>query len=343
MLELGVWIRPSTGSDVLGALAAEHEGFDIALYGDSQNMYPDPFVRLGMAAARTERIRLATGVTNPVTRDPAVTAAAIAGVHAETGGRAILGIGSGDSALGYIGKSYPAPFAVFSSFVHQVRTYLHGGLVDREGYESRLHWLPSDLPPVPVDVSCTGPRSIRFAAQNVDRVSFTVGASSERISWALETARAGLALTGRSPEDVQFGAWLVVGVADDHTEACEALRSTVSVLGHFSGMEGSKIEQLPPIMRRAAIKLRDAFEDQNGGDRNDPSYMQTVAATLDDEFVDWFAAVGSPEQVVKRLRSLSALGLQHLYLVFGSPSTDRAFELASRARFLREVMPALRS
>ena len=342
-MELGIWIKPVPGDDLRLSLDAEREGFDLTLYGDSQNLFPDPFARMAMVAARTSRIRVASGVTNPVTRDPAVTASTIAAIHAESGGRAVLGIGSGDSALGYLGLDYPAPLDVFATYVRRLRGYLRGEEVDLDGFPSRLHWLPEGLPPVPVDVSCTGPRTIRFAAATVDRVTLTVGAAPERIRWGVETAREGMARAGRDPAEVQLGAWLVVGVADDPREACEALRSTVAVLGHFSGMKGAPLDSLPPILRRVAEGLRPAFERTEGGTRNDEDYMRAVASCVDDEFVEWFSVVGRPQQVAAKLQALEALGLGHVSLVFGSPVADAAFVAESRARFVREVMPLLRA
>jgi alkanesulfonate monooxygenase SsuD/methylene tetrahydromethanopterin reductase-like flavin-dependent oxidoreductase (luciferase family) len=64
-------------------------------------------------------------VTNPYTRHPAVTAAAIASVQELSEGRAVLGIGRGDSSLAYLGLA-PAPVAVFGSYVERVQAYLRG-------------------------------------------------------------------------------------------------------------------------------------------------------------------------------------------------------------------------
>ena len=54
------------------------------------------WVELALAAATTERIALGPGVTNPATRHPAVTASTAATLQAESGGRAVFGIGRGD-------------------------------------------------------------------------------------------------------------------------------------------------------------------------------------------------------------------------------------------------------
>jgi probable F420-dependent oxidoreductase len=55
----------------------------------------DPFVALGAAAAVTERIKLGTGITLVVERDPIVLAKAVASVDLISNGRVLLGIGGG--------------------------------------------------------------------------------------------------------------------------------------------------------------------------------------------------------------------------------------------------------
>src|ERR1051325_10090329 len=94
------------------ARRAEEDGWDGLGLVDSQNLAGDPYAGLTLAATVTTTLKLATAVTNPMTRRPAVTAAAIAGVQAESDGRAVLGIGRGDSALAHIGLA-PAPVGLF--------------------------------------------------------------------------------------------------------------------------------------------------------------------------------------------------------------------------------------
>ena len=104
------------GVAVRMAQRAEADGFDGWFVVDSQNLAGDCYVALAQAAAATERIQLGTGVTNPFTRHPAVTASAIASVHAASGGRAVLGIGRGDSALAHLGLA-PAPVPLFERYL----------------------------------------------------------------------------------------------------------------------------------------------------------------------------------------------------------------------------------
>ena len=79
----------------------ENNGWDGLCVVDSQNLSGDAYVALAIAATVTKRIGLGTAVTNSVTRMAAATAAGIASVDRVSDGRAILGIGRGDSALAH--------------------------------------------------------------------------------------------------------------------------------------------------------------------------------------------------------------------------------------------------
>ncbi len=117
MARTEVWTQAVPEPAIAEAFArrAEAAGWDGVVVVDSQNLTGDPYVGLAMMGKATERIGLATGVTNPVTRHPAATASAIASVQEFSGGRAVLGIGRGDSALFQLGQE-PAPVVVSPRF-----------------------------------------------------------------------------------------------------------------------------------------------------------------------------------------------------------------------------------
>src|SRR5215470_14140192 len=86
------------------ARMVEELGFASLILPDSQNLAPEVWGQLMLAAKATSRIRLGPGVTNSVTRDAAVTSSAAVALQAESGGRALLAIGRGDSSVQRIGK-----------------------------------------------------------------------------------------------------------------------------------------------------------------------------------------------------------------------------------------------
>ena len=177
MMEFGIVMEPSPGNTAALAEKIEGLGFDILLSPDTQNLSPDPIGQLNLAGANTTSLRVGTGVTNPVTRDPAVLASSLASLSVETGGRALCGIGRGDSSLAHIGKGN-ASTAQLRTFIERLRSYLNGEPVDRDGHSSQLRWLDSyGAHPVPIDIACTGPKTIQMAVEVGDRISFAVGSS----------------------------------------------------------------------------------------------------------------------------------------------------------------------
>src|SRR5438552_7526803 len=62
----------------------------------SPDAFFDPFVMMGMMAARYRRVRIGPGVTESFRRHPATLAQAFVTIDHLTGGRAILGIGNGE-------------------------------------------------------------------------------------------------------------------------------------------------------------------------------------------------------------------------------------------------------
>src|SRR5690606_23316931 len=122
-----VWVceRPVPGRTREAARVAEEAGFDGLAFADTQNLSGDPYSALCLAAQETRRLRLATGATNPLTRHPTVTASAILTVHAESGGRAVLGIGRGDSSLELAGLK-PAKVDRLARTVRALRDLVAG-------------------------------------------------------------------------------------------------------------------------------------------------------------------------------------------------------------------------
>ena len=314
---------PGVGAEI--ARRAEARCYDICLFTDSPRLAGDPFAEACLAAKATSSIRLGTGVTNPVTRSTAAISSAIGTLHVESSGRAVLGISRGDSAAAHAGVA-PATVASMTAAIRELRDRL----------TSRLTWLAAaGLPPIPIDVACSGPRSIAAAGALADRVSIAVGASPDRVRWALDIARESAAASGRSAGAVRFGAYLNV-VVDDHVKVARNLaRAGVGVLAHFSAMPAH-----PSMVPTAHVPVFERLRHGYEMDRHTrPHSFQARVAT--DDFVDWFAVVGSAERCRERLEELIRLGLDHVYLIGGATSDSPLDVLEGEARIAKEVIPHL--
>ncbi|HLM30062.1 MAG TPA: LLM class flavin-dependent oxidoreductase [Solirubrobacterales bacterium] len=312
------------------ARRAEQWGYDGLLVADSQNLNADVWIELGLAATASARIGIGPGVTNPVTRHPTVTASAAATLQEETGGRAVLGLGRGDSALIQIGRRPVHPSELERALV-QIQGLLRGEEVELDdGAKTRIGWIAeSERPKVPVSVAATGPHVIELAARHAERIDFTVGAEPERLRWAVKTARA-------VGEDVSLGAFLNVGVDPDRAAARDLVRGSTAILARF-GTEGAPPDGLSDVTREGIELLADDYDESRHGHGNAPA-----ARRLDDEFIDRFAVVGTAEEVAERLREIEALGIERVIVVPGSLDADPAAVEESNVRFGEGVLPALR-
>src|SRR5215470_13665971 len=238
-MDVGLTMIPQPRRAAQNARMAEDFGFASLILPDSQNLAPEVWGQLMLAAQATSRIRLGPGVTNSVTRDPAVTASAALSLQVESGGRAVLGIGRGDSSVQRIGKTLD-PLASFERTLATIQTYLRGETVDRDGFASRLEWLPEvRVPKVPVEVAATGRRVIEVAARQADRICFAVGADPDHVRLALDRARAAASAAGRDPGAITYGAFVNCVVNDDVAVARDALRGAVATFARFSAFRGS--------------------------------------------------------------------------------------------------------
>lgn len=328
---------PTTGVTAPLAARLESAGWDGLMLADSQHLVADPFMELLLAAGATRTLLLGTAATNPVTRDPAVTATSMLTLQAESNNRAILGIARGDSALSHLGLS-PAPIPEFERCLRWLRAYLRGEQVDRGGVGAAIEWIGGvGLRPVPVDVHVTGPRVLRLAAVIADRITLAVGAQPAWVSWAIGEARQARESAGLDPDGLQIGAFFMAAVGRDSVEAAELVRGNVAIFAHIAG-RGRSIPGVVPESEQGVItQVADAYDAHQHGRSAAPA-----AQLLPEAFIRWFAVVGSSTEVADRLGALCALGLQHLVLV--GPARDETLSRAldSATRFDSEVIPALR-
>lgn len=337
------------------ARRAEELGWDGMMVVDSQNLSGDPYVCLALGATATDHLGLMTSVTNPVTRHAAVTATSALSVQRLSGGRMVLGIGRGDSALAHLGRA-PARPKWFEQYLVNLQAYLRGdevpfdatgvpdevappvddlGLADSPT-SSAIQWA-GDVPKVPVEVAATGARVIAMTARHADRVMLAVGADPSRVRWGVDTAHRAAEEAGRDPAEVGLGAYVNVVCHADRAVAREVGRAGTGLFARFSVMHG-EVNGPADDGQMEVFRNVHARYDMHAHGR--PGGEQTTALT--DEFMDTFAVIGGVDECVDRLGELAGLGLEKFAVTgpnFASRSPD-GVEAASN--FTEQVMPQLR-
>jgi 5,10-methylenetetrahydromethanopterin reductase len=341
------------------AQEVEAAGWDGFLVVDSQNLSGDPYVALALAAAATRRIGLGPGVTNSVTRHAAATATAITSVNRVSNGRAVLGIGRGDSALAHLGRA-PARLGQFERYLVQLQAYLAGEAVEFGDIDiphdvappmselelhdappaSRIGWIAEGLEgreaKVPVETAASGPKVIAIAARHSERVMFTLGADVERLQWGIDLAREARRKAGLDPNAIAFGAYVNLGCHSDMATARSIVRGGLTTFARFNVMHGQPSGPVSGKDRAVMEALRNNY-DMKAHTRAD----SRQAGTLTDDFVDRFAIVGPPERCVERLKALAKLGLDKVAISGGTRGVAPEVAAVGREMMVRHVLPAM--
>jgi len=146
-----VGVFPFKWSEV-GEIAGALERAGISDMGivDSPLVCRDLYVGCVASLLQTDKLRVHTAVTNPVTRHPSVTAGSALSLCELAPGRVVIGIATGDSAVWGVGLK-PAKVSELCEYIIALKTLLRGEEAVFQGNTFRGHWKdfdPSLAPPI---------------------------------------------------------------------------------------------------------------------------------------------------------------------------------------------------
>lgn len=330
-LGLAVWATQPLQQIVAQVQLAEAIGFDSIWVIDSQLICRDVFVTLTALALGTTRIRIATGVTQPSTRHPAVTASALAALDELSGGRVLAGVGTGFSSLRTLGLP-AAKMTEFEAFVGAVRTLLAGGTARfSNDFEARMTWLPQPAR-VPIFGAASGPKMTKLVAGIADGAILLQGISDSLLDRGLAWVEEGAAAAGRKASDIEIACWIPLGLDADAAKARDQVRVRVS-----GAIMNTKPEWFEGEEREAVVKLQNSYKDFEHAGSN-----AGHAGILPDRIIDRYAIAGDAEDVRGGLsRMMNRAGLDHVILTPQASADDHTDIADLLKRFDRDVLAKL--
>lgn len=301
-LSLGVSAREPLAHAVEIFRQADAGGIDCAWVIDSQLIMKDVYVVLTLAAGATRRMQLGTGVTNPLTRHPTVTANLAATMREATEGRFVLGIGAGDSAVFPLGWK-PAGIQACGEAIQTLRALLDGKEAEVDGRKVRL---ATAAGPVPIFLAVSQPRMMRLAGQVADGAIVLGMAEPEFTRHQIATIREGAAEAGRPPGEPFIDLWVTVSVSDDQGAALDDVRSWASTQARWIASWKTMPRALEPFAREIA----NAAAAYDFGEHL--SLRARHQRAVSDAFAGTVAIAGSPDECAARLRELAATGVDRI-------------------------------
>jgi alkanesulfonate monooxygenase SsuD/methylene tetrahydromethanopterin reductase-like flavin-dependent oxidoreductase (luciferase family) len=191
---------------------AEQAGYEALFVPESSGR--EAFSTLAGLSGHTDALLLGTGIVTVVARRPSTTAMAAATLHEISGGRLILGLGTGPATPGALDR--------LGEWVTLLRSALAGEEVETPGGgRFRLSFHPGHEP-VPIWVAALNPKAMRLAGEVADGVLLN-WCPPERIAFARERVREGAEATGRDPASVTLAVYVRACVGQEPGAAMAAL------------------------------------------------------------------------------------------------------------------------
>jgi probable F420-dependent oxidoreductase len=329
-MDFGFTLKPEHDLKRTTELAKRGEagGFGYGWLFDSHVLWREPYILLTLMAGATERMRLGTCVTNPATREPTVTASALAVLNELSGGRMDLGIGRGDSARRVLGKP-PTSMAALEEAIGVIRDLVEGRSVTYEGTELKLPWAGNWT--LPVWVAGYGPMALAMTGRVANGVILQL-ADPDLIRWFVGQVREAEAAAGRPAGSVkvQAAAPAHVGPRDLGRERTRWFPALVS--NHVVDLVNKyPRDQLPEA-------LTGYISDRTGYDYHHHAEVgSSNAAFVGDEVTDRFCVLGEVEEHVQKLHELAAAGVDQFNIYLMNGDEEEQLE-----RYGREIVPRVR-
>ncbi|HEY7525405.1 MAG TPA: TIGR03842 family LLM class F420-dependent oxidoreductase [Candidatus Limnocylindria bacterium] len=311
-MDFGFTFKPENDLKRTVALTrrAEANGFSYGWLFDSHVLWREAYVLLTLMAQNTEHMRLGTCVTNPATREPSVTASALATLDELSEGRMDLGIGRGDSARRVLGKP-PTTMKTLEEAIGVIRDLVAGRSVTYEGTELQLPWTGGWQ--LPVWVAGYGPMAIGMTGRVADGLILQL-ADVDLIRWFSDQLREAEAAAGR-PE----GSVRVQAAAPAHVAPRDVGRERTR---WFPALVSNHVVDL--VNKYPREELPDALtgyiSDRQGYDYHHHAEVgSSNAAFVGDEVTDRFCVLGDAEEHVAKLQQLADAGVAqfNIYLMNG--------------------------
>jgi 5,10-methylenetetrahydromethanopterin reductase len=276
-------------------------------------------------------------VTTPVTRHVTVTASAITSLNELSGGRAILGIGQGDSSVRLVGLR-PTRVAEMREAIRAIRAFAAGQWLEFNGRRLRLKSAEGRSDAPPIYLAATGPKMLQVAGELADGAMLLAGVDRDNLDYVIGNVRTGAERAGRelADLDLMLGAYCYVGA--DWREARRLARPYAALFAiHY-----------PDALRAVGIRVPEArpmpelYPDVNHCE----NWEHAVAATdwVPDEvlelFCEKYTLMGTARELIAKLETVISRGVTHFYLL-GFKSYQTPADVAQL--FARQVIPYFRA
>jgi probable F420-dependent oxidoreductase len=253
-VRLGLLLElPTQRENVELAVSAERAGFE-SVWAPEFHNHSGPLALAGAALA-TERVELGTAIAWAFGRSPLLTAVTALDLDEMSGGRFVLGLGTGTRRMrtDWLGAPAERPATRLRETIEAIRAVWNAagaGAAEYEGELVRLKVRPYGRAEqlradIPVFVAAVNEGMCRAAGRIADGVVAHPMASGRYMEEVMRPAIAeGAEPAGRDARDVEIADWVIVAISDDPDQAREdakrqiGFHATVRTYDHILALHG---------------------------------------------------------------------------------------------------------
>ncbi|MCP5178778.1 MAG: LLM class flavin-dependent oxidoreductase [Pseudomonadales bacterium] len=340
-MEFGICVASHIG-DIGYIERAEALGYTHAWCADSQMLWSDCYATLALAASRTSRINLGTGVAVTGTRPAPVNAAGIATINALAPGRTFFGVGAGNTAMRVMGKA-PHRLREYDAYLAAMRPLLAGEEAMWEGKPIR-HIMPDKgfvnfESPIPMYVSGFGPKSLALAGKHGDGAVIAMAAHPAAMASVRHMIASGARDAGR---DLDFDRYRITalstvvvlepGEAEDSARVRAQCGAMAMATVHYAYDQWRNFGFQPPNALHGIWEdysaLLESYPEARRHQRIHGGHNCWVLPEeekfLTPDVLKASSLIGTPDALRERLAGLAAAGLDQLMIL---PNFDTRFEV----------------
>jgi alkanesulfonate monooxygenase SsuD/methylene tetrahydromethanopterin reductase-like flavin-dependent oxidoreductase (luciferase family) len=330
---------------------AESKGFSHAWLADSQMVWSDVYQCLALCAVNTKKIKLGTNVTNPSSRIAPVTACNFGTLNLLAPGRAVIGIGTGNTSRRTLGMP-AAKLSELRTYVELCRGLLKGETVSYQEGERRrkIRFLNPDSgfinlrDRIPIYLAGSGPKTLELAGEIGDGVILFGVVGDSLLEYTLNHVRAGAARAGKRLRDLD----IVITTAFHLEKPAEKLADLQKAVGplvvsecNIFALSVKDPNELPADIRGDLMAFREAYRTPNAPLETRHLDLYTGycedfkpehARLVTEKMIKETTLTGSAEELQTRIRKMAAAGVTQVAIT-GGPR--------EMTEFAEQVMPAL--
>ncbi|MDE0661829.1 MAG: LLM class flavin-dependent oxidoreductase [Gammaproteobacteria bacterium] len=343
-------------NDIDYVVRAEQLGYSHAWLADSQMLWSDCYAALALAATRTSRINLGTGVAITGTRPAPNNASGIATVNALAPGRTFFGVGAGNTAMRVMGLP-PQRIADFDRYLETIGPLLRGDEAIYHHGDQELpirHVMPDDgfvnfKDPIPMYVSGFGPKSLGLAGKHGDGAVLALPANPAVMANIWRMIETGAERAGRDIDrDAYYTTALTTMVVLDPGEAVDSPRVKSECGAMAMAAVHFAYDQFRNFGRRPSGYLLGIWDDYRAMIESYPAerrhqrihgghncwVLPEEEKFLTPEILQATSMIGERDVLIERLSALAGAGLNQVMIL---PNFDTRFDVLERVA--RDIIP----